>query len=83
MKILVVFPSQVDEMILGYERSFVPDYVDVIGLNKGFLAECPSDLVRNVSPLLDAIQDAEKKGYEAVVCSPASEMRVLRLRVNW
>jgi allantoin racemase len=67
VKILEIIPWKADEGLVEYERSFVPSDVDVVDLSEGILAECQSDLARSLPALLDAIVNAEKQGYDAVV----------------
>jgi allantoin racemase len=67
MKILDLIPWIADEVLVNYEREFLPDDVDVYGLKKGLQAECHVDPAATVPETVDAIKDAEEKGYDAVV----------------
>ena len=67
MRILEIIPFTVDEGLINYEREFLPADVDVVALKEGLLCECPSDVARNLPGILDAIKDAERQGYDAVV----------------
>ncbi len=67
MRILEIIPWVAAPSLLAYEREFVPDFVEVRGLDAGVLAESSLDLARTLPDTLDAIVQAERDGFDAVV----------------
>lgn len=67
MKILNLNPWVADESLIKYEQELLPDDVEVSGLNEKLFQECHNDLDYTFPATIDAIVDAEKQGYDAVV----------------
>jgi allantoin racemase len=71
-RIQLINPWVADEALVAYQREFVADDVDIVGLKNG-LRGSRSNMERSLSVLFDAIVDAEKQGYEAVVVACFSD----------
>jgi allantoin racemase len=84
MRIQLIHPWIVDSNLIAYEREFVPEDIDIVGLKEGPLGQCRSDMARNLPPLLDAIVDAQKQGCDAVVvaCFGDTGIEVVRELVD-
>jgi allantoin racemase len=67
MKIQLLLPFMVDSEQLKYLREFVQVEVDIMGLTKGRVTETRLDAALTLSEELEAIERAEKDGYDAVV----------------
>lgn len=68
MKILVVVPFYMSEWLTDFMRENLPPDVDVIGVGpKVPHGEGRSDVAYTSAYVMDAIVDAEKKGYDAVI----------------
>jgi Asp/Glu/hydantoin racemase len=76
LRILLIIPWAADEQLISYEREFVPSDVDITGLKEGSLVECATDLVYNLPSTIDAVADAERQGYDAVVIACFSDTGV-------
>jgi allantoin racemase len=74
-RIQLINPLVVDEAMVAYQREFVPDDVDIVGLKKG-LRGSMSNMDRNLSDLFDMITSAETQGYDAVVVALFSDLGV-------
>lgn len=84
MKTLVVIPWEADEFILEHERGTLPDDVDVQGLENGEPLYGYSNIVRNTSLFLDAVKQAQRDGYDAVIsaCFADTGVEVARKLVD-
>lgn len=69
MRTKLIIPWAASEALINYEREFVPSDVDVEGLDEGVLAGNSSDPTDSLPYTIDAIQDAERQGYDAVIIS--------------
>ena len=68
MKILVVIPFYASEWLLNFMQENVPPDVDVTGVGTGGPhGEGRSDVAYTSGYVMEAIVDAEKKGYDAVI----------------
>ncbi len=67
MKIQLLHPWALNDDLVSYERDFVDKDVDIAGVKDGPLGQCRSDMARNIPALMDAVVDAERQGYDAVV----------------
>ena len=72
MRIQLIHPWPIDDAMAAYEREFVPDDVEITGLKQG-LKGSRSNIDRNLTALFDAITDAERQGYDAVVVACLSD----------
>jgi allantoin racemase len=72
MPLQLINPWPVDGALVAYERQFVPEDVEIVGLKEGFRGS-RSNVERNLSALFDAVIDAERKGCDAVVVACFSD----------
>ncbi len=72
MKIQLLNPWVVDQNLTDYEREFVDRDVDIAGLKESRRGS-RSNMDRSLPMLFDAVVDAERQGYDAVVIACFSD----------
>ncbi len=72
MKIQLLNPWVADQNLIDYERQFVGNDVDIAGLKESRRGS-RSNMDRGLPMLFDAVVDAEKQGYDAVVIACFSD----------
>lgn len=84
MRILALIPWVAKEEFMDYHRSSLPSDVKVACLKEGPLTDTKNNIARNLPAIVDAIQDAEKEGYDAVVIACLSDpgVEIARKFVN-
>ncbi len=83
MRILVLVPSVTTERTINRLREFLPSDVDVVGLREahgGGALERKSDMAFTLREELEAIVEAERQGYDAVVLECHADPGVQEVR---